>query len=104
VVRRVPIAVLLGISLALAGCPHNKVGGGDADAVVIFKSAVGDAALWVDGRYIGPIESLRGGVAVTPGAHRFELRHDAYFSHYEQLELAPRERRTLEIDLAPILP
>jgi hypothetical protein len=99
----VRLILLISFLVTLGGCPHNKVGGGDADAVVIVKSSVGDAALWVDGRYIGPIESLPGGVAVTPGAHRFELRHDDYFSHYEQLELAARERRTLQIELAPVL-
>ena len=92
-----------GITLS-GGCPHNTRGGGDDDAVVIVRSAVEDASLWVDGRYIGPIGSLRGGVAVDPGAHRFELRHDDYFSHYEQLDLAAHETRTLEIELAPVLP
>lgn len=98
---------LLGVGFlvfGLAGCPHNKAGGGDADAVVKIRTTVGDASLWVDGRYIGPIEALGGGVAVTPGVHRFELRHDDYFSHYEQLELAAHEKRTLTIELAPVLP
>lgn len=95
---------MIALALALAGCPRPKPGRDDADAVVFVKASVRDAALWVDGRYIGPIESLRGGVAVTPGQHRFELRHDDYFSHYAQLDLAARERRTLEIELAPVLP
>jgi hypothetical protein len=95
------VALLLAL---LAGCPHPHTGGGDDDAVVIFHTDVPDAALWVDGRYIGPIGSLKGGVAVPPGVHRFELRDDNHFSHYEELTLAPRDRKVLDVHLAPVLP
>jgi hypothetical protein len=92
------------LALLVAGCPRGGGPRDDDDAVVIVRADVADAALWVDGRYIGPVGALKGGVAVEPGAHRFEVRHDEHFSHYAELELAPRERRTLEIDLAPVLP
>ncbi len=91
------------VLLTLAGCPHQGVPAEDVDAIVRIRTEVKDAALWVDGRYIAPIDAIPGGVSVTPGVHRFELRHDDYFSHYEQLELAPKERRTLDIQLAPVL-
>lgn len=94
----------LALILALAACGARGAPATDDDAVVLVRSSVPDAALWVDGRYVGPVGSLRGGVAVEPGVHRIEIRHDAHFSHYAELELAPRERRTLEVELAPILP
>jgi hypothetical protein len=91
--------------LLLAGCPRPHTGGGDeGDAIVIFHADVPEAALWVDGRYIGPIGSLKGGVQLSPGPHRFELRDDAHFSHYAELVLEPRDRKVLEVHLAPILP
>lgn len=92
------------VLLLLTACPGRNTPKTDDDAVVVVKVDVEDASLWVDGRYVGPIGSLRGGVAVEPGVHRFEIRHDEHFSHYAELELAARERRTLQVDLAPILP
>ena len=44
------------------------------------------------------------GLALEPGRHRLELHHDAYFSHYQVLDLAPAQRLRLPIALAPILP
>lgn len=75
-----------------------------SDAVVRFRGAVADAALWVDGRFIGALGELRGGVAVAPGAHRFEVRHEAYFVEYRELDLAAGQRVTVDLELAPLLP
>jgi hypothetical protein len=74
------------------------------DAIVYLESNVRDAQLYVDGRFIAPLDALRGGVALEPGAHRLELRHDDYFSSYLELQLARAERRRLALDLAAILP
>jgi hypothetical protein len=74
------------------------------DAVVKVRTAVKDASLWVDGRFIGPIGGLSGGVALEPGKHRFELRHDEYWSHFEELDLAARQRVVMDVELAPVLP
>ena len=40
------------------------------DAIVYLKSNVGDANVYVDGRFVGPIGVLRGGIAVDPGKHQ----------------------------------
>ena len=74
------------------------------DAVVVLKANVRDAQLYVDGRFVGPLDAIGGGVAVAPGVHRFELRHEEYFSTYLELTLGKSERRKLAIDLAPVLP
>jgi hypothetical protein len=90
---------------ACAGTPARDPSRRDADdAVVKIETEIEDASLWVDGRFIGPIGGLRGGIAVEPGRHRLELRHDAYWSHYEELDLAPRQQVSLVVELAPLLP
>ena len=54
---------------------------------------------------LGPIlAALRGGVAVEPGTHRLELRHEDYFSSYLELTLVKAERKKVSMELAPILP
>lgn len=74
------------------------------DAIVQFASNVRDAQVYVDGRFIAPLYALRGGVAVVPGKHRFELRHEDFFSTYLELDLTKSERRKVTLQLAPILP
>ena len=74
------------------------------DAIVTLKSNVRDAQLYVDGRFIAPLDALAGGVAVEPGTHRFELRRDEYFSSYLELRLVRAERKKLIMDMAPTLP
>lgn len=96
------------LALALAGCPRGPVDRPDRvdanDAIVFVTAEVPDAALWVDGVLVGPVGDLRRGFAVEPGKHRLELHHDAYFSHYQELDLAPAQRLRLTIELAPTLP
>lgn len=96
----------LAIAVVLSACGGTqKPGGVDGDdAIVKMKSNVTDAQLYVDGRFIGPLGALRGGVAVEPGTHRFELRHDDYFSSYLELTLARAERRQVALEMAPVLP
>ena len=74
------------------------------DAIVYVKSNVTDANVFVDGRYYGAVKMLRGGLAFEAGKHRLELRHEDYFSRYVELDLKEKERRKIDIDLAPVLP
>jgi hypothetical protein len=74
------------------------------DAVMYLKSNVAEAQVYVDGRFVGPIRVLRGGIAVDPGKHRIELRHDDYFSRYVELDLRRAEHRKLDLPMAPMLP
>src|SRR5690606_27873363 len=73
------------------------------DAVVMIECPVADAELWVDDRFVSHLGRLKRGVAVSPGAHRIEIRHDRYHTHYEELTVEARERRTLTVELAEIL-
>jgi len=97
---------MLVLALALSACgPKVAPNGVSAeDAIVKLASNVRDAQVYVDGRFVAPLTALRGGVAVEPGPHRFELRHDDYFSRYLELDLKRAERKTVSLDMAPILP
>jgi hypothetical protein len=75
-----------------------------SDAIVYVQSNVHDAQLYIDGRFIAPLDALRGGVAVDPGTHRLELRREDYFSSYLELRLTRAERKKVALDLAAILP
>ena len=94
------------LALAVVACRPAKPANGvtESDAVIYLKSNVRDAELFVDGRDVGPLGTLRGGVAVIPGTHRFELRHEDYFSSYLELTLARAERKKVAMDMSPILP
>ena len=97
---------LLAVMLAACGAraAEMTMGPRPDDAIVKITSTVPDASLWVDGRYIGTIGALRGGISIAAGTHRLELRHDDYFSRYAELTLRAREHRALALDLAPRLP
>jgi hypothetical protein len=93
--------------VALAACNHQKASTSRvsaSDAIFWVKSNVPSAGLYVDGRFVGPVGGLKGGVAVVPGKHRLEVRHDDYFARYVEVDLQRAERKRLEIELAPVLP
>ena len=96
----------LAIALVVAACGPKPAPNGVTpnDAIVYVKSNVSDAQVFVDGRFIGPVGILRGGIAVDPGRHRLELRHDDFFSRYVELDLHRSEKRRLELEMAPVLP
>lgn len=99
-------ALVFAVALAAVACGGKQNPGGvdRDDAIVKLSSNVTDAQLYVDGHFIGPLRALRGGVAVEPGTHRFELRHDEYFSSYLELTLGRAERKQVALEMAPVLP
>jgi hypothetical protein len=96
--------VLLALALTACGGRQKTTGVSAEDAIFYIRSNVGDASVFVDGRFIGPVTGLKGGIAVEPGKHRLELRHDDFFSRYVDLDLGTAERKKLLITLAPVLP
>jgi hypothetical protein len=74
------------------------------DAIMYLTSNLADAQVYVDGKFVGPINLVKAGIAVDPGKHRIELRHDDYFSRYAELDLQRAEKKKLDLDLAPVLP
>ena len=97
-------AALVVLALAACGPKVGPAGVTADDAVVKLTSNVRDAQVYVDGQFIAPLDALRGGVAVVPGIHRFELRHDDYFSSYLELTLGRAEKKSVSMEMAPILP
>lgn len=97
-------AIVLALLASACGGTQKTNGVDRDDAIVKLASNVPDAQLYVDGRFIGPLGALRGGVAVEPGTHRFELRHDEYFSSYLELTLVRAERKQVALEMAPVLP
>ncbi len=96
--------LVLVVALAACGPKPAPTGPSAGDAVLFVKSNVSDAQVWVDGRLVGPLAVVRGGIAVDPGRHRLELRHDDYFSRYVELDLHQSEHKKLSLDMAPVLP
>ena len=74
------------------------------NAIVLVRANVKDAQLYVDGRFIGPLDAIGGGVSVAAGVHRLEIRHEDYFSSYLELTLARSERKKVAVELQPVLP
>jgi hypothetical protein len=97
------LAALL-VMLAACGGQPVKSGVTRDDAILSIRSNVRDAQVYVDGRFVTPLDAAGGGIPVTPGTHRFELRHEDYFSSYLELTLGKAERRKVTMELAPILP
>ena len=94
----------LAVLVACGAATHSGTGIARGDAIVVFRSNVRDAQVYVDGRFVAPLDAIAGGVALAPGTHRFELRHDEFFSSYLELTLARAERKNISLELAPILP
>jgi hypothetical protein len=97
-------AVLL-VSWLTACAPATAANRATSSAAIIYiTSNVGDAQLYVDGRFIAPLDALGSGIAVAPGAHRIELRHDDYFSSYREVQVARAARQKLAIEMAAMFP
>jgi hypothetical protein len=101
------LGLVVGLAAGLAGACGPKPPAGRItrdDAIVLVKSNVRDAQVFVNGRFVTYLHAAGGGIAVTPGVHRFELRHDDYFSSYLELRVDRAERRQVAMDMAPVLP
>ena len=104
---RLPLTLLCLVSWLLAcSSPAQRLPGTPAknDAIIQIECDVAEAELWVNERFIAHMRNLRRGIALSPGEHRLEFRHDGHHTHYELITVAAKERRTLTIDMAEILP
>lgn len=101
---RVALVAQAALAALGGGCGGAAHPGGSGDAVILLTSNVPKASVFVDGRFLAPVGLLRGGVAIAPGEHRLELRHDGYLGRFIELSLAPAERRRVDARLFPVLP
>jgi hypothetical protein len=99
VIRAVALASLLA---ACAGGAAQR--GSSGQAILVITSNVPDAQVYLDGRFIAPLDALAGGIAVEAGTHRLELRHEDYFSTYREVQVARAARQRLAVDMAAVLP
>ena len=97
------LALALCISLPACGGAGARPTRSDR-AVLEVACPVTDAVLWVDGRYVAQLRDLRGGVALRPGHHQIELRHDLYHAYYGELDLRAGQRLRVDVPLAEALP
>ena len=98
---RKPLVLALLCACGGAQAPHRVSAN---DAIMYLTSNLADAQVYVDGKFVGPINLVKAGIAVDPGKHRVEFRHDDYFSRYAELDLQRAEKKKLDLDLAPVLP
>lgn len=72
--------------------------------VLVVRSGLADAEIWLDNRYFREVAEVTGGIRLGPGVHRIEVRHSDHHSMYYEIELRPGERRLLDVELARRLP
>ena len=101
-----PGAFLVALLVLSAACGGTQRSGGarDGHAIVHIECEVGAAEVIVNDRPIRRIDELRGGLALSPGRHRIEVRHDRYHSRYFEITVGDSEQVRLEVELAEILP
>jgi hypothetical protein len=98
-------AIAAVVLLGACGATTRGVHGADpGDAIIYFDSNVKDATMWVDGIFVGGLGTLGGGIALDPGEHLVEIRHDDYFAYYAELDVKRGERKRIPVQLAPVLP
>ena len=103
--RRPALALALAALIGVAGCGGARAATDPADrAVLVVTSPVRDAVVWVDGRYVAQVRDLGGGLALSPGRHQIELRHERYHATYQEVVLARGQRLRLDLALAEALP
>lgn len=97
-------AASIALLALLAACGGRQRTAERSEPVIAVHCAVAQATVVINGRELGTVKSLRRGIRLSPGKHRLEVRHPDYHTYYELLELAPRERRVIEVELAERLP
>jgi len=98
---RLPVMLVMLVACGPKPAPNGVT---RDEAVVQVRSNVADAQVYIDGRFVGPVNVVRAGIAMVAGKHRLELRHDDYFSRYVDLDLQRAERKQLQLPMAPVLP
>ena len=95
---------LLVLAFAACGSSPPVTGPRAGQAVIYVTSNVRDAQVYVDGRFVGNLGLLHGGLAMDPGHHRVELDHAEYYSRYAEVALERSQRVKLDLEMKPVLP
>ncbi len=93
------LALTFLVGLSALGCHPTET-----RAALGFTCPQAGAAVFVDGRYLGTVRTLRNRyVLLKPGVHRLELRLEGYYPRYRVIRLAPGETGILKVRLLPRL-
>lgn len=97
--------LLLGLALAAClACGGSQKASRSDSALLFIKIAEPEASIWVDGTFVGEVSQAKGGVALEPGTHRIEIRHDRFHTHYREVTVTAKQRMTIDVELAEELP
>lgn len=89
------------LALAFASCVTAAPAGA---APFRVDCNVPEAAVYIDDVYVGRAsEWASDGRFIRPGAHRVELRHPSYFSHYAELRVDERQGGVVKAELHALL-
>lgn len=100
------LLVVLVVALLSACGPTNKNAHRKSkdSAVLLVQCPIKDAEIWLNSRYFRNAGEFTRGVRLRPGAYRIEVRHSDFHSMYYEVDLAPKQRKVLEVALAPRFP
>ena len=98
-----PLVLTLTLTLTAIACgtkpgpdlkPRPQLGG-----LLIICEPV-QAQIFVDDKYMGTTKGLdKGPLMLSPGMHRIEIRHEGYFAHFAEVELARGVKQILRVKL-----
>ena len=92
----------LGLALCLLGCQSGVGRAAVSLRMQIPRSVPGDASVFIDEEYIGPLGYVAAhGVRLPVGEHRITVERDGFFP-WDQLVTADRDAITLRVELEPI--
>lgn len=96
---------LLGLGLLLPACQASPHGKDTAlpTAVLTVKCDVQDAVVWIDDRMAGEVAEVRGGIRLLAGPHRVEVRHDNYYTRYQEVVLQAGREVTSEFTMIEVV-
>jgi hypothetical protein len=101
---RPALALLAAGLIGAVACGGARTATDEGRAVLTITCPVRDAVVWVDGRYVAQVRDLAGGLALAPGRHQIELRHERYHATYREVEVARGQRLRIDLALAEAFP
>lgn len=95
----------LWLGLLLPACQASPHGKDTAlpTAVLSIRCNVEDAVVWIDERMAGEVAEVRGGIRLLAGPHRVEVRHDNYYTRYQEVVLQAGREGTSEFTMIEVV-
>jgi hypothetical protein len=71
---------------------------------LVVAAEIADATVYIDGRLVGRVSRVRGGMRMRAGEHRLEVRHEGHHTRYLEVDVPAGQVTTVKVDLAELLP